>query len=155
MKTATLISAMLATAVAVTGTSVLAKGQRDRQVPTFQELDADGDGQVTQAELEAHRNQRYTQADSDGDGQISVQEMQAAAQQNANERVTKMFEKLDANQDGFLSDDELPKPRRGAKMFERIDADGNGAISEQEYADARDKMGRKHKRQKRSGGDSN
>lgn len=124
-------------------------------MPTFQELDADGDGQITQAEIQAHRNERYTAADTDGDGQLSVDEMQAAAQAKANERVTKMFTERDANQDGFLSQDELPKPRKSAKMFERIDADGNGSISEQEYADAKDKMGRKHKRHGKPDSESN
>ncbi len=155
MKTATFISAIVLSAVAVTGTSALAKGGKDRKMPTFQELDADNDGQVTQAEIQAHRNARYSAADTDGDGQLSVEEMQAAAQVKANERVTKMFTEYDANQDGFLSQDELPKPRKGAKMFERIDADGNGSISEQEYADARDKMGRKHKRQGKPDSESN
>ncbi len=151
MKTTSFISAIIVAAVTVTGTSALAKGPR----ATFQELDADGDGQVTQAEIETHRNQKFTAADADGDGQLSVEEMQAAAQTKANERVTKMFEKHDANADGFLSEDELPKPRRAAKMFERIDADGNGSISEQEYADAKDKMGRKHKRHQKSDTDNN
>ncbi|WP_299665952.1 EF-hand domain-containing protein [uncultured Ruegeria sp.] len=151
MKTATIISATVLAAVAITGSSALAKGPR----PTFQDLDADGNGQVTQAEITAHRNQKFTTADTDGDGQLSVEEMQTAAQTKANERVTKMFEKHDANADGFLSEDELPKPRRASKMFERIDADGNGSISEQEYADAKDKMGRKHKRHQKSDTDDN
>ncbi len=151
MKTTTFISAVVLAAVAVTGSMASAKGSR----ATFQELDADGDGQVTQAEITAHRNQKFTAADADGDGQLSVQEMQAAAQTKATERVNKMFEKHDANADGFLSEDELPKPRRASKMFERIDADGNGSISEQEYADAKGKMGRKHKRQQQSDTDNN
>ncbi len=155
MKTATYISAIVLTAVAVTGTSVMAKGPGDRQPATFQELDADGNGEITKAELEAHRNQRFTAADSDGDGKLSVEEMQNAAQAKAADRTNKMFEKYDANQDGFLSEDELPKPRRGAKMFDRIDADGNGSISEQEYADAKDKMGRHKKRHGKQNADSN
>ena len=146
MKAAPIISAIVLSAVAVTGTSVLAKGGRDHQPASFEELDTNGDGQVTQAEILAHRQAKFTSADADGDGQISLEEMQAAAQVKANERVSKMFERLDENQDGFLSDDELPKPRRASKMFERIDTDGSGAISEQEYADAKDRMDRKHKR---------
>ncbi|KIC47099.1 calcium-binding protein [Ruegeria sp. ANG-S4] len=155
MKSSSFISAVMVAAVAVTGTTAFAKGPKDRQPATFQELDADGDGQITQAEIEAHRAQRFTSADADGDGQLSLEEMQAAAQSRANERVQKMFERQDANNDGFLSEDELPKPRRGAKMFERIDADGNGSISEQEYADAQEKMGRKNKRNGNRGSDSN
>ncbi|EEE36257.1 EF hand domain protein [Rhodobacteraceae bacterium KLH11] len=151
MKSTTFIPAIVIAAIAVTATSAAAKGPR----PTFEELDADGNGQVTQEEVAAHRLQKFTQADANGDGQLSVEEMQAAAQAKANARVTKMFEKHDANADGLLSEDELPKPRRASKMFERIDADGNGSISEQEYADAKDRMGRKHKRHQKPDADNN
>ena len=155
MKTATFVSAIVLTAVAVTGTSVLARGGKDRPMPTFQELDANGDGEVTQAEIIAVRQSKFTSADTDGDGQLSLEEMQAKAQAQASDRVTAMFEKFDANGDGVLSQDELPKPRNASKMFERIDADGSGSISEQEYADAKDKMGRKHKRHGGSDHDDN
>ena len=146
MKSTTFISAIVLAAVAVTGTTALAKGPRDRAPVTFQELDANGDGQITKEEMEAHRAQKFTTADADGDGKLSLEEMQASAQKNANDRVSKMFEKFDADKDGFLSKDELPKPRKGDKMFDRIDADGNGSVSEQEFADAKDKMHRPHKK---------
>ncbi len=146
MKSAKFIPAILISAVAITGTSVLAAGPKDREPVSFQELDANGDGQLTQEEMEAHRAQRFSKADTDGDGKLSVEEMQAAVQQKANERVTKLFEKHDANKDGFLSEDELPKPRRAGKMFDRIDADNSGTISEQEYSDAKERMGRKHRK---------
>lgn len=146
MKSSKFIPAILILAVAITGTSVLAAGPRDREPVSFQEMDANGDGQLTQEEMDAHRSQRFSKADSDGDGRLSVEEMQAAAQQKANDRVTEMFEEHDANKDGFLSDGELPKPRRAGKMFDRIDADNSGTISEQEYANAKERMGRKHKK---------
>ncbi|WP_171209741.1 MULTISPECIES: EF-hand domain-containing protein [unclassified Ruegeria] len=155
MKTARFISAIVVSAVAITGTSALAKGGRDKTPPTFQELDANGDGEISEAEVTAYGQQRFSTADADGDGQLSVEEMLASAQARASDRVTKMFEKYDADEDGFLSQEELPKPRRGAKMFERIDADGNGTISEQEYADAQDKMQRRHKRKGAPDADSN
>jgi len=155
MKSATFTSAIALAVLAFTGTSALAKGPGGKLPATFQELDADGDGAVTKAELQAHRSERFTHVDTNGDRQLSVEEMQAAAQAKASERVDKMFEKHDANQDGLLSADELPKPRRADKMFDRMDADGNGSISEQEYADARNKKGRKHRKHGPSGADSN
>ncbi|WP_170404311.1 EF-hand domain-containing protein [Ruegeria arenilitoris] len=155
MKSAKFISAIILSAVAVTGTAALAKGPRDREPVSFQELDANGDGQVTKAEMEAHRLQKFTSADSDGDGKISVEEMQTEAQKKANDRVSDMFERHDADKDGFLTADELPKPRRADKMFDRLDADGNGSLSEQEFANARDGMGRHHKKGDRPDPDNN
>ncbi|WP_171115060.1 EF-hand domain-containing protein [Ruegeria sp. HKCCA5463] len=146
MKNVTFISAIVISAVAITGTSVLAAGPGGREPVSFQELDADGDGQVTQQEMEAHRTARFTEADTNGDGKLSQEEMQAAAQKKASDRVARMFENNDANKDGFLSQDELPKPRRADKMFDRMDADNSGGISEQEFADAKDRMGRHHKK---------
>jgi len=153
MKCAKFIPAIIVSAVAVTGASVLAASPKDREPVTFQELDANGDGQVTQDEMQSHRDQRFTETDTNGDGKLSVDEVQAAGQKKANDRVTKLFERHDANQDGFLTQDELPEPRRAGKMFDRIDADGSGTISEQEFADAKEKMGRHHKKHDKAGSD--
>lgn len=71
MKNVTFISAIVMSAVAITGTSVLAAGPGGREPVSFQELDADGDGQVTQQEMEAHRTARFTEADTNGDGMLS------------------------------------------------------------------------------------
>lgn len=155
MKSATFISAIVLSAVAITGTATLAKGFGDRGPISFQQLDTNGDGQITKEEMEAHRTQMFTSADANGDGKLSVEEMQAEAQKKANERVSDMFARHDANKDGFLTSDELPKPRRADKMFDRIDADGNGSLSEQEFANAKDGMGRRHKKGGRADSDNN
>ncbi len=43
----------------------------------FAAMDTDGDGQITQAELDAHAAARFASADSDGDGFLTTDEMQA------------------------------------------------------------------------------
>lgn len=129
----------------LSGTAALALGPGKGAHATFEELDVDGNGEVSRAELDAHRAGQFAKADANGDGKLSLEEIEARALERAKERSARMLERHDANKDGFLTEDEMPKPRRAGKFFDRIDTDGNGAISEQEFAEARDKM-RKHRK---------
>lgn len=143
MKHTGFIAAIVVAAVGMTGTAVLAKGSH----ATFQELDSDGNGEITKAEMDAYRTARFTKADTDGDGKLSFEEATAMAQERAGKRAEKMFERHDANKDGFLEAEELPKPRRAGKFFDRMDADGSGGVSAEEFAQARERM--KEHRKKR------
>ncbi|MEO1015302.1 MAG: hypothetical protein AAFX08_08975 [Pseudomonadota bacterium] len=75
------------------------------------ELDADGDGFVTKAEMEAHRDEMRKKLeakrfpDADEDGVVSEAEFLDAARAR--------FSRLDANEDGVLSKEEMPE--RGAR----------------------------------------
>lgn len=149
MKHAGFIAVIVIAAAGVAGTAALAKEDR----ATFQELDTDGNGEITQSEMEAHRNARFAKADTDGDGKLSLEEATAKGQERAAKRAARMFERHDANKDGFLDSEELPKPRRAGKFFERMDADGSGGISEAEFAEARERM--KEHRKKRGQQDQN
>ena len=44
-------------------------------MPSFEELDADKDGQITKEELAARHAARFTQADADKDGKLSAEEL--------------------------------------------------------------------------------
>lgn len=140
-------------ALAVAGTAIAGAanafpgGQRGgpgMEMPGFEELDANGDGVVTTEELEAIGAARFAELDTNGDGSVSPEEMQAMMQERANKRMSKgierMMERLDANEDGVLSEDELPQ-RDPAKMIEHLDEDGDGAISAEEFEAAKEKRG--------------
>ena len=163
MKRTTRIGAGRAALLATAGGVALAQGARDGMMQgmrgegpmaMFEEFDADGDGSVTAAEIEAHRVARFAELDADGNGQISRQEFMDHAAARAGERAGTMFDRLDADGDGTLSRDAI-EARRGpgpdaARMIERFDADGDGAVSETELAEAR---GRFMERREGRGGD--
>jgi len=98
--------------------------------------DANGDGKVTLAELEARSAEHFAKLDGNGDGILTSDELQEAREA----RKEMVMEKREARAD---------------MMFEKLDADGNGAISRDEFDSARAKraeMGEHHPRGKRGEG---
>lgn len=108
----------------------------------FDEVDSNGDGQLTPDELMAHHKARFQRFDTNGDGLVSADEMRSVMRTEANAkidaRITKMMERQDANKDGFIGDDEI-KLHRAGRMFKHVDTDGDGMISRAEF-DAMQKM---------------
>ncbi|MFS4582528.1 EF-hand domain-containing protein [Phaeobacter sp. C3_T13_0] len=154
MKHTKFIAAVVAVGALIGATGTYAKpwfGGKGGHGPriSFEEMDSNGDGQITKSEMEGLRAARFAEADADGDGQLTLGEMEAAAQARAKTRAAKMLERMDANNDGSLSLEELPKPRRMGKMFDRVDANDDGAISKEEFETAqakfRDRRGAGHK----------
>jgi Ca2+-binding EF-hand superfamily protein len=94
----------------------------------FEELDANKDGAVSQAELLQKRGEHFDKADANKDGKLTKEERQAMHEARKQER----FAKHDANKDGKLTKDELGKmPEHFQK---RVDANGDGAITQAELA---------------------
>lgn len=88
-----------------------------RLAENFDTLDANKDGQVSFAELEAHRAERiaqhqsrraehFKQLDTNGDGQLSRAEAESGAP-----GLAARFDAIDANKDGQLSTEELSAAR--------------------------------------------
>ena len=138
MKKRILMIALFSGTVMMAG-AVQAQGQRGG--PDFATLDADGDGILTQEEMESRGAARFAEADTDGDGGLSADELTAAAAARAAERTARMLERLDTNGDGLLQQTEMqPRGDRAGKMFERMDTDGDGGISEAEFDAARARL---------------
>jgi len=144
MKTTYLIAGMLALGVGAGAAVAHQSGQGPRGMEriSFEKLDANGDGKITQAEMEAQKKARFTAADTNGDGMLSADEMLAQGKARAGERMAKrmeqrigqMIEKRDTNGDGMLSIDEIGGKRDGNMFFKRLDTDGDGAVSAEEFA---------------------
>ncbi|MEQ8556718.1 MAG: EF-hand domain-containing protein [Henriciella sp.] len=110
----------------------------------IEKMDTNGDGQITKAEVEAHKAQRFAEADANGDGSLSMAEMEAfRAVQRARRmeaRQQAMFDRRDANGDGVISADEFGG--RGAMMFDRLDVDDDDIITADEIGAMKVKRGR-------------
>lgn len=105
----------------------------------FDTLDADKDGKVTYAEMEAHRKAEFEAADTNKDGALSAEELsahqQARMQERMAERAQMMLDNMDNDGNGSLSLDEMEEGP-GMRHFARLDTDNDGAISKEEAADA-------------------
>lgn len=109
----------------------------------FDRFDTDGDGTITQAEIDALRMSRFAAADADGDGFLTPEEMAAHAEtMRAERRVEQagaMLGRLDTDGDGKLSAEEAAAAGP-MDMFERLDANEDGTITRDEIAEARGTM---------------
>jgi len=146
------VTGVVVVGFAVAGTSAMAFGPGTGHAGhgprmSFEELDSDGDGQITQSEMQGRAAAHFQEADTDGNGLLSASEMEAQAQKRMAERIAGMIERFDKDGDGALSQDEMPRPPRAGRMFDHFDQDGSGGISEEEFSDAREEMrGRMAKR---------
>ncbi|WP_298257618.1 EF-hand domain-containing protein [uncultured Litoreibacter sp.] len=144
-----LVLASVGLALAFTPMMAQAKGGHGPRV-TFEELDADGNGSITKAEMQAHRNARFASADTNGDGSLSRDELVAHAKAGKEgrmeRRVDKMMKRMDADGNGSLSKEEMVDAggKNKGNRFSRLDKDGNGEISKAEF----EEMGKKGKGRK-------
>ncbi|WP_176559387.1 EF-hand domain-containing protein [Rubellimicrobium roseum] len=116
-------------------------GRGDRMGPLglapLETYDTDGDGIVTQPEIEARKAERFGQADADRNGALSPEELIALEDQIRQEmrlaRATRAVERMDDNGDGLLQAEEIEaRSPRLAPIFDRLDADGDRGISLEE-----------------------
>ena len=137
MKHVSFIALVLVGATAIGAGAVMAKPGGHGPRASFEELDADKNGEVTQVEMETMRTRQFAKVDTDGDGKLTLEEITAHRAAKVGDRAARMLERFDANKDGALSQDELPGPKRQGTVFERLDADKSGGISREEFQAAR------------------
>ncbi|GGB87495.1 hypothetical protein GCM10011363_00160 [Marivita lacus] len=133
---ALIIAALAASGVATTVAAQDDTGRTDRRAQMFLQLDTNGDG-VVSAEEFANPPSRFSIADANKDGLVTADELAALSQQRGEQRIARMIERMDANGDGALSEEEFAARQGGGRMFDRLDANEDGAISEEEFAEMR------------------
>lgn len=156
-KTSMIQTATLA-ALAAAGISTAVMAQDAPPPPPEEEagmfalIDADKDGKVTQAEIDAFKAARFAEADTDKDGKLSSAEllaMREKAETTRREVMAKaMIARMDSDKDGLISAEELASAGPGKGMIDRLDSDGDGAVSLAEMEAAKDHMKGHRKRGK-------
>lgn len=91
------------------------------------QADADGDGALAQAEIDAFRTAQVGSADTSGDGALAIEEFETLYNAFTRDRMVDAFQNLDSDGDGVISADEIDA--RVGGLVERMDRDGDGAIS--------------------------
>ena len=106
-----------------------------RRLPAFGALDADDDGEISAAEIDAAAESLAT-LDEDGDGQLSEDELRPrgggpiGGAARTPPEATAAFMRFDTDADGVLERTELAS--QFVSLLTRADADGDGAASEAE-----------------------
>ncbi|SDE81476.1 EF-hand domain-containing protein [Limimaricola pyoseonensis] len=92
----------------------------------FEQADADGDGSLSRAEIDAFRAAQVSGADASGDGALSIEEFETLWSAFTRSRMVDAFQELDADGDGAITAAEIDG--RVDRMVERLDRDGDGTI---------------------------
>ncbi|MEM8571831.1 MAG: hypothetical protein AAGG56_13135 [Pseudomonadota bacterium] len=106
------------------------RGMRENFIILFEEVDMDGDGMVTQEEVDAFRDAKVGEADTSGDGALSIEEFDDLYREFTRSQMVDLFQRLDANGDGVIGSEEMD--RRFGNAVERMDRNGDGALSIQD-----------------------
>ena len=96
----------------------------------FQEMDANRDGKVTQAEIDAFEAARAAEIDTNHDGKITADELQAFHEKEKAKREAAMLARMDTNGDGTVSVQEYEAAQTW--RLARMDSNGDGTIDEQD-----------------------
>lgn len=104
------------------------EGKGDRMEAHWQQMDKDGDGELSKEELTGRASHLLEDADADGNGKISKDEMKAFHE--ARRAEWKEKHNKDKNGDGVVDRTEFLNAAQ--EHFDKLDKDGNGVLSEDE-----------------------
>ena len=110
------------------GMHFLGKGQLGlAAMEMLESIDADGDGKLTQSEIDKARNDRHAAHDADGDGDLGLEEFAGLWHETTRPLTVRAFQMLDTDGDAVVTRAEYDRPLAG--IVERLDRDGDGALS--------------------------
>jgi Ca2+-binding EF-hand superfamily protein len=94
------------------------------------DIDADQDGTITRAEIEAREAAVATEIDADKNGVITVEELVAYQEKMRAQRMAQLLKAMDSNGDGTVSVEEYQAAQ--SWRLARLDRNGDGQIEPDE-----------------------
>lgn len=93
----------------------------------FDTIDANGDGMLSQTEIDQIRNERHATHDANGDDSLDLEEFAGLWQETMRPLTVRAFQILDADGDAIVSRSEYDRPFNG--LVQRLDRNGDGGLS--------------------------
>ncbi|MCB1884735.1 MAG: hypothetical protein KDG89_12200 [Geminicoccaceae bacterium] len=112
------------------GPGGMMRGGMGMAMDLFDEVDANGDGKVERAEMDAFVKKDLRDNDGNGDGSLTLAEFQSLWLERTKPLMVRGFQFLDADGDGNVTGAEMEKP--AGRAFDRLDRNGDGAVAEDE-----------------------
>ena len=106
-------------------------GGRGMMLDLFEEVDADGNGSVTQEEIDAFRAAQVQGADASGDGALSLDEFETIYTERVRPMMVDAFQELDEDGDASITAAELDD--HFGDVVARLDRNGDGALSLEDH----------------------
>ena len=106
-------------------------GGTEAMLDRLEMWDGDGDGAVTQAEVDAFRAARLAAFDADGNGVLDLAEYQALWLDAMRDRMVDRFQAHDDDGDGVVTVDEFGADF--SRLVRRMDRDGDGSLSPADF----------------------
>jgi Ca2+-binding EF-hand superfamily protein len=136
-----LLGALLAVSIAI---PVMAQ-QREGREPgehrqrMLDEFDSDSDGAVSNTEFTTRTQERFAELDADGDAQVTTAELVAYFDgEQLPMQALRRFNNADADGDGAVTQSEFEAA--STQLFARLDQDADGTVTPEEARDGRQAM---------------
>ena len=104
-----------------------AKKKADKKAEElFKKLDTNGDASLTKDELKEKKSQKIAlNADANGDGKLAKDELVAFTEKRSEEGVSKKFQQVDKDGDGFVTSDEVQQAKSKTKEKPKDEEEDN------------------------------